>query len=478
MVNQMTRYLIILIGVCVIGTVQAQKKVTDSIIVLLAHEKKDSNRVTLLWNLANGYKAFNTDTARQLAQEALFLARKIKFTEGESRSSGVLANVFNQIGNYPKALEYYLLKLKLDEKSGKPQNLANVLLNIGTVYLYQEEYDKALNYYYQADSIMKVNTDGDVKFGAILRYSIATDIGDLYNRINMLDSSLLFFQRSLDIARQMGNGDFTGTSLVGLGEVSLKQRKFERSKTLFKNALMWLEDSKNESMICEASQGLANLYDSVKYDDSVKYYARKMWLLSKKDGFLNWQLSAAELLDAHFKKVKMIDSAYAYRVLSQQLRDSVSSREKVRQSQVISSDEQFRQREIADQKLKAKKERVQQLQLLFIGIFIPAFFLLTLLLSRRKIHARVIRFLGIISLLILFEYLTLLLHPYVAELTHHTPIFELLIFVVIAAFLIRAHHKIEQWFVDKLIHKKSRFGEVTISTKSIKIKMKMPSGDL
>ena len=38
---------------------------------------------------------------------------------------------------------------------------------------------------------------------------------------------------------------------------------------------------------------------------------------------------------------------------------------------------------------------------------------------------------GIISLLLLFEYLTLLLHPMIANLTHHKPVLELLIFVVI-----------------------------------------------
>ena len=119
---------------------------------------------------------------------------------------------------------------------------------------------------------------------------------------------------------------------------------------------------------------------------------------------------------------------------------------------------------------------MQQLQFLFIGMFIPALFLFTLLISRRKVHARVIRFLGIISLLIFFEYLTLLLHPYVAEITNHTPILELLIFVCIAAVLIRAHHRIEDWFVHKLIHSKQRLADGYFPTRRIKIKMRKPPG--
>ena len=62
--------------------------------------------------------------------------------------------------------------------------------------------------------------------------------------------------------------------------------------------------------------------------------------------------------------------------------------------------------EIAENLRIAKRERIQQLQLLFIAIFIPGFFLLTLLLSRIRLHVRLIKILGVLSLLILFEYLT------------------------------------------------------------------------
>ena len=72
--------------------------------------------------------------------------------------------------------------------------------------------------------------------------------------------------------------------------------------------------------------------------------------------------------------------------------------------------------------------------------------------SRIKIHIRVVKILGILSLLILFEYLTLLFHPYVATITHHTPVIEMFIFVSIAAILIPAHHRIEHWLIQRLIN--------------------------
>ena len=135
----------------------------------------------------------------------------------------------------------------------------------------------------------------------------------------------------------------------------------------------------------------------------------------------------------------------------------------------------MRQAELEEERLMVKEERRQQLQLLFISIFIPGFFLFTLLLSRVRVPIKVIRVLGILSLLILFEFLTLLLHPTVKELTHHTPIYEMMIFVAIAAILIPTHHKIEHWLIEKLIRNREQLGgaEKKIRIKSNKIKLKL-----
>jgi len=94
--------------------------------------------------------------------------------------------------------------------------------------------------------------------------------------------------------------------------------------------------------------------------------------------------------------------------------------------------------------------------MLLIAIFIPGFFLITLVLSRVNLHLKLIRLLGVLSLLFLFEYLTLLLHPSVARLTNHTPIYEILIFVAIASILIPLHHRLEHWLIQKLLHYRHR----------------------
>ncbi|MEI9909270.1 MAG: tetratricopeptide repeat protein [Bacteroidota bacterium] len=448
----------------------AQKSKADSLERLLTVEKTDSNRVKLLWQLAGFVNIYNPDTALILSQQALYLSKEINYIEGQSKSLGALANAILKIGNYPRALELYFQKLKLEEKRDKPRNLSSVLINIGVVHVLQEEYRKALEYYSKADSVIRKYNVEDLK------YFIALNLGDAYNRLNISDSAYLYFSQSLELAKSLDDVDLTGTSMTGLGHTYLKLGNYPQSLINYQTAITHLREANDDEILCEATLGIANLYQHLNNNDSAAWYATLSLSIAKKGSFLSHQLEAAQFLTNHYKVNKNIDSAFAYVNHVQELNDSLNSKSSIRESQILSSNEQLRQLEIAENKRIAAKERIQQLQLLFIGIFIPGFFLFTLLLSRIKIHIRIIKILGILSLLILFEYLTLLLHPTVAALTHHTPVYEILIFVAIAALLIPAHHRIEHWLIEKLIRHRAKNPDGQFSIKTVRIKMKKPPG--
>lgn len=423
----------------------AQKPRADSLTRELAKVNADSSRVNLLWQLASATSVFNPDTALTIGFEALSLARKINFIEGESRSNGILANTFFKIGNYSKALELNIEKLKIEEKRNVPFNLASVLMNIGIVYAFQEEYPKALEYYRQADSIIQSN---NVKK---LKYNIALNTGDTYDRLNQSDSAYRYFSLSLDLARQDEDDDLIGTSMTGLGHSYRKMGRFKESMEHYEAAIGYLKAAGDDEMLCETTLGLARLFEETKKYDSASHYATLSLNLAKSGKFLSKELDAAQFLTDHYKKIRAIDSAFSYVDYVNSLNEELNSRDKIRESQVISSNEQYRQLELQEEKTREQKKRAQQLQMLLIAIFIPGIFLLTLMLSRVNVPVKLIRVLGVLSLLFLFEYLTLLLHPTVANLTHHTPVLEILIFVALAAILIPMHHKLEHWLIHKLL---------------------------
>ncbi len=450
-----------------ISILTAQTRVADSLINLIAAEKIDSNKVRLMWQYADEINNSDPEKSILVSQQALYMARSIKYTEGLSRSLGVLANGFINIGNYPRALDYHLQKLKIEEKRNKPRNMGSVLINIGIVYVLEQEYQKALLYYRKADSVITSNNVED------LVYQVNLNLGDAFDKLNILDSAYHYYNMSLLRAKAINNIYYAGISKIGLGHYYRKKGNFDSSAINYRTAIDILTKENDDFLLCETTLGFAKLFKQNKQLDSAQHYAALSINIAKRGGFLSNELDAAEFLKNHYKEERNIDSAFAYYTIVQTLNDSINSKTKVRELQILSINEQTRQLQLEEDKRLAAKERSQQLQMLFIALFIPGFFIFTLLLSRVRIPIRMVKILGVLSLLIFFEFLTLLLHPTVKEVTHHTPVLEMLIFVAIASFLIPLHHRVEHWLIEKLVQIRERSdGEKKIRIKSTRIKLK------
>ena len=125
--------------------------------------------------------------------------------------------------------------------------------------------------------------------------------------------------------------------------------------------------------------------------------------------------------------------------------------------QALNIEENLRQQEKQQEEQKAKEERAHNLQYAAIALSLIGFLVLFLLLSHSVVvNQRTIRFLGVVSLLLVFEFINLLIHPYLGEITHHSPAWILLIMVCIAALLVPLHHRMEHWLTHKLVEKNNR----------------------
>ncbi|MDB5191145.1 MAG: tetratricopeptide repeat protein [Segetibacter sp.] len=422
----------------------------DSLKQLLSTEKVDSNKVRYLWNMAAAYQIYKPDTSMRLAEQALSLSRKINYPEGESKSLNQLANAFNRVGNFSKALDYYIQKLRIDEKRKDQRDLASSYINIATAYSQQGEYAKALSYAILADSLIIYKKIKGLRFYNLL------NIGDIYEKYNKLDSALRFTNRAYEVAVKSGNENHIGASLTNMANICLKNGSTDLAILNYRKGLPYLERTNDEEFICENALGFARAFQKKGIMDSSLFYARKSYNIAVKDGFLSRVLEASIFLKDYFKNKNIIDSAYQYQEQMILIKDTINSSQRIRAAQIISMDEQQRQKELNELRMQDKAETNKRLQFLGIGVLIPLIFLLWMYYTRQKVKPRRVEILGVVSLLLLFECISLLLHPFVVEMTFHIPILELLVFAVIATLLSRTHHKFEKWVVSHLTHQKQQ----------------------
>lgn len=134
--------------------------------------------------------------------------------------------------------------------------------------------------------------------------------------------------------------------------------------------------------------------------------------------------------------------------------DSLNSSKANQQIQLMTFEEDLRQQEVAAEKIKEEQQRKQNIQYALLALGIITFIITFLLLSRRHItNTKLIQFLGVVALLLVFEFLNLLLHPFLERITYHSPVLMLLALVCIAALLVPLHHKLEKWATHKLVEK-------------------------
>lgn len=443
----MLRYCCLIFLLFYSSTALPQSAKIDSLQRLLQTTKQDSNRVTLLWKLAEQYQFFKPDTTLQLAQKAFLLSQHIKYKEGESRSLAVMATGQYLLGNYSAALNNYMQKLQLEEKRNSGRNYASALNNIGLMYILLADYSNALNYLHRADSTVQV-AGGEVK--KELQNRILVNLGETFYRMKKMDSANYYFSTALQTALSNQDDFYQGAALLGMGNVQLAQSNDSTALNNYRKALLFLNDGTNNDMLCETALGLANVFVKTGQADSALYYGRLAFAIGRKDGFLSRELDAAGFLSHFFKNKKKYDSAFVYMEQAVTLQDSLKGQAKTREAMIISSNEQLRQAELAEQQQREKETRLQQLQILAICIFIPVFFIITLAVSRIRIHRNVVRFMGVVSLLLFFEFLVLLLHPLIETLVHHNKVLELLVLVVIGAGLVPLHHRLEHLVITKL----------------------------
>jgi hypothetical protein len=198
---------------------------------------------------------------------------------------------------------------------------------------------------------------------------------------------------------------------------------------------------------------IAEYYLNANQKDSAIVYSKKAIAAVQNSAFGTMVIKPAKLLTDIYRNIN-VDSAFKYSEMHKTAKDSLFSIKAIQQTQLMTFEEESRQQELSVVKAKDEEQRKQNIQYAVIALVIITFIILFLILSRSFIaNTKLIEFFGVIALLIVFEFLNLLLHPLLENITHHTPVFMLLALVCIASLLVPMHHKIEKWATRKLVEK-------------------------
>ena len=442
--------LIYLICFCLsLHSVYSQTQNLDKLLQQISLEKNDSVRFYLTFS---GLTVSETNPVLDMKNAEIILVHGQKTNDKVCQVLGLacLGYDYRAFGNTARSLQYNLKAKVLAEKSKDDRLIFPVYSGLATNYLDLGDYPKAISY-----NLASLEKAAHVEVNPLTIFANMT-MGEIYLAINKTDSALIYTQKAYELSMSTGIKDYLGGIYGQLGSIQVKLK----NPVL---ALSYLNLSLEEGYKIESPKyinipytAIAEFYLNANQKDSAITYSKKAISAVKNSAFETMVIKPAKLLTEIYRNVN-IDSAFKYSEMYRTAKDSLFSTKAIQQTQLMTFEEGARLQELSVVQAKDEEQRKQNIQYAVIALVIITFVILFLILSRSFIaNTKLIEFFGVIALLVLFEFLNLLLHPLLENITHHTPVFMLLALVCIASLLVPMHHKIEKWATRKLVEKNKR----------------------
>jgi tetratricopeptide (TPR) repeat protein len=350
-------------------------------------------------------------------------------------------------GNKVKSLEFGIKANQTAEKSNNDRLKTFAKAMLALTYLTMGDFAKAESYNKAAmEAGSKYETD-------IISVCAVNDMGTIYLAMGKIDSALVYTQKAYEMAIKSGINYWLTSTYLQFGSIHAAMKNSSLALNYWNLALNEANRIGSPKFVSTAYNAIAQFYYASNQSDSAKLYATRAISSVNNTAFYTLNVDPAKLL-LNIYRNSNVDSAFKYSEIYRTANDSLFNIRALQQAQLMAVEEEARLAELKFEEEKSDEARKTNLEYTFIAIGIVSFFMIFLVFSRSYItNPKIIEFLSVIALLIVFEFFNLLIHPLLEKVTHHSPVLMLLALVGLAALLIPLHHKLEHWAVHKLIEK-------------------------
>lgn len=411
---------------------------------LLIHTAKSEEKFYVLRRLDRYYYTTGFYDSSVLFQKQMYtLAKELKSDSMMYLTLRAIGNRFTTKTDYNFGLENYFDALNY---ANTPTIKSGLYQNIAYVYAVTENTEVALSYLQKADALGVTNL-----FFQNLLY------GMVYNNLQKPDSAWFFLKR----CNESDTTDYDATVYAILPTQMGKAYELKGdtilAKAYYEKAINYCRKEKIASAQIRHGNVYCNfLLQSGNYEVA-KQLALENLAVARSAGINEGISNVAGILRKAYMHNGKKDSIIYYAQMQIDYKDSVSNQKRMAEFQNITFAQQLKNIDEQSKIHEASEQRRHNIQYALIALGIILFISIFLLLSRSIIvNEKWIEFLGVLGLLLVFEFINLFIHPYISEATNDSPIFMLIILVIVAALLIPLHHRLENWIKEKMVEKNKK----------------------
>jgi len=447
------RSLLLMLALASCACVHAQKYGIDARYDSL-DTRHDKSRSVLerFWITANHawacYYAGDRTTATATAMDGLELAETVGVDTLAAEAYLILGNATAGSADPEAALKYFYRARALAEKAHSREYLGVADKEIGVVYRVLEDYPRSLDLLKNA--IANVRSVPEVN-------RTYCQLSDTYRLMGQADSALYCAQRSNIIRQPMDDPYGYARSYYTLGAAYAAKHDRVLSEVHFARAIEVADSFDVVIPLIQALVGRGRMRLEMQDAPGAIIDGRRGLAVSLDFGHLSLTAWCADLLRAAYKAQGHLESALHYSEMKALYNDSLRSTANLSKLQNMAFEQELKEREDAKLKAEAAAARSRNIQFGIITLIVITLGIFLLIISRTSVvGAKAIKNLSLIALLLFFEFINLLLHPFLDRITNHSPIPMLLCMAAIAGLLIPLHHRMEKLITNMLVSKNNR----------------------
>ena len=263
-------------------TLVEQSELDSLNIIVNDSTSHDTSRVIAYVELSNLYSVLNIDTmitfcekAKDIANNALsknpvsFVKTTLLISLATSLNN--IGYVYNNHGNFSKALDYYLRSLKIRKDIEDQEGISESINNIAYIYNSRGDVSKALEYYRKSLKICnETKNDAGIALGL-------HNIGMVYDVQGDLNLAIEHFQKSLAIRERIGDKQGIAESLSTFGYIYNRQGDIAKGLEYYHKSLKIYEGLGNKRGIASCFNHIGYVYTYQRdYDEGLKYFNKSL----------------------------------------------------------------------------------------------------------------------------------------------------------------------------------------------------------
>jgi len=325
--------------------------------------------------------------AIEYVKKSFLVGDSLEFTNIRADLFLIMGSSYDELGLYRKSAEALIKALEIFEIRNDSAGICSSLINLGTVFSSNENYDDAYEYTSRAMEIATLLDD---------KYSISAclnNIGSNYSYTGDFEKSLDYFSRSLEMDRKLGDQygiaiclNNIGDTYKDLGDTVLAMSYYMKGLDVGRSnnmvivaviltnlAELYLSQGRLKEALINANEGLGVAQDASSMDDI---------------------LSSYEILHKIYSEMGRYENAYEYLLKKERLRDSTYTLSKTQYIQEVKAkyNDEKQKTEISSLKEQSVGETVTRryliITILAVSILIISMFIVNNIILRSRKQVR------------------------------------------------------------------------------------------